>query len=184
MKAIKQYAKEQGVSYEAIRKQISTYKEELKDHIIIKNRTQYLDDWAVEFLSHKRKENPVILVSQEKADEAEALRQQIEALRTQLLLAQNALIQSQEERIKDKETIIALQAESRKTLEAQSRYVELIEAKDTQLIAAQDDARMLRSQIEASRKAIKHYEDEAMSYERAFFGLYRKKKGTSDGSQA
>ena len=184
MKTIKQYAEEQGVSYEAIRKQIGTYREDLKEHIIVKGRTQYLDDWAVEFLSHKRKENPVILVSQEKADEVEALRQQIETLRTQLLLSQNALIKSQEERIKDKETIIALQAETRKTLEAQSRYVELIEAKDTQLIAAQDDARMLRSQIEASRKAIKHYEDEAMSYERAFFGLYRKKKGTSDGSQA
>ena len=35
MKTIKQYAEEQGVSYEAIRKQISTYKEELKDHIIL-----------------------------------------------------------------------------------------------------------------------------------------------------
>lgn len=180
MKTIKQYAEEQGVSYEAIRKQISTYKEELKDHIIIKSRTQYLDDWAVEFLSHKRKENPVILVSQEKADEVEAMRKQIETLRTQLLLAQNALIQSQEDRIKDKETIIALQAETRKTLEAQSRYIELIEAKDTQLIAAQDDARMLHSQLEASRKAIRHFEEESKSYERAFFGLYRKKKAPSE----
>ena len=160
---------------------ISTYKEELKDHIIIKSRTQYLDDWAVEFLSHKRKENPVILVSQEKADEVEAMRKQIETLQTQLLLAQNALIKSQEERIKDKETIIALQAETRKTLEAQSKYIELIEAKDTQLIAAQDDARMLHSQLEASRKAIRHFEEESKSYERAFFGLYRKKKAPSEG---
>ena len=181
MRTIKQYAEEQGVSYEAIRKQISTYKDELKEHIVIKGRTQYLDDWAVEFLSHKRKENPVILVSQEKADEVEAMRKQIETLRTQLLLAQNALIKSQEERIKDKETIIALQAETRKTLEAQSKYIELIEAKDTQLIAAQDDARMLHSQLEASRKAIRHFEEESKSYERAFFGLYRKKKAPSEG---
>lgn len=181
MKTIKQYAEEQGVSYEAIRKQISTYKDELKEHIVIKGRTQYLDDWAVNFLTERRKENPVIIVSQEKADEVEALRQQIEALRTQLLLAQNALIQSQEERIKDKETIIALQAETRKTLEAQSRYVELIEAKDTQLIAAQDDARMFHSQLEASRKVIQHFEEEAKSYEKAFFGLYKKKKVPSEG---
>lgn len=181
MKTIKQYAEEQGVSYEAIRKQIGTYKEELKDHIVIKGRTQYLDDWAVEFLNERRKENPVILINQDKADEVEALRQQIETLRTQLLLSQNALIKSQEERIKDKETIIALQAETRKTLEAQSKYVELIEAKDTQLIAAQDDARMLHSQLEASRKAIRHFEEESKSYERAFFGLYRKKKAPSEG---
>lgn len=180
MKTIKQYAEEQGVSYEAIRKQISTYKDELKEHIVIKGRTQYLDDWAVNFLTERRKENPVIIVSQEKADEVEAMRKQIETLRTQLLLSQNALIKSQEERIKDKETIIALQAETRKTLEAQSRYVELIEAKDTQLIAAQDDARMLHSQLEASRKAIRHFEEESKSYERAFFGLYRKKKAPSE----
>lgn len=180
MKTIKQYAEEQGVSYEAIRKQIGTHKEELKEHIVIKGRTQYLDDWAVDFLTERRKENPVVIVNQEKVDEVETMRKQIETLRTQLLLAQNALIQSQEERIKDKETIIALQAETRKTLEAQSRYVELIEAKDTQLIAAQDDARMLRSQIEASRKAIRHFEEESKSYERAFFGLYRKKKAPSE----
>ena len=180
MKTIKQYAEEQGVSYEAIRKKISTYKDELKEHIVIKGRTQYLDDWAVNFLTERRKENPVIIVSQEKADEVEAMRKQIETLRTQLLLSQNALIKSQEERIKDKETIIALQAETRKTLEAQSRYVELIEAKDTQLIAAQDDARMLHSQLEASRKAIRHFEEESKSYERAFFGLYRKKKAPSE----
>lgn len=181
MKTIKQYAEEQGVSYEAIRKQIGTYREDLKEHIIVKGRTQYLDDWAVNFLTERRKENPVILINQDKADEVEALRQQIETLRTQLLLAQNALIQSQEERIKDKETIIALQAETRKTLEAQSKYIELIEAKDTQLIAAQDDARMLHSQLEASRKTIRHFEEESKSYERAFFGLYRKKKAPSEG---
>lgn len=181
MKTIKQYAEEQGVSYEAIRKQIGTYREDLKEHIIVKGRTQYLDDWAVNFLTERRKENPVILINQDKADEVEALRQQIEALRTQLLLAQNALIKSQEERIKDKETIIRLQDEAKKTLEAQSRYIELIEAKDTQLIAAQDDARMLHSQLEASRKTIRHFEEESKSYERAFFGLYRKKKAPSEG---
>ena len=84
MKTIKQYAEEQGVSYEAIRKQIGTYREDLKEHIIVKGRTQYLDDWAVNFLTERRKENSVILINQDKADEAEALRQQIETLRTQL----------------------------------------------------------------------------------------------------
>ena len=117
MKTIKQYAEEQGVSYEAIRKQISTYKDELKEHIVIKGRTQYLDDWAVNFLTERRKENPVIIVSQEKADEVEAMRKQIETLQTQLLLAQNALIQNQKDMIKDKETIIGLQAEAQKALE-------------------------------------------------------------------
>ncbi len=181
MKTIKQYAEEQGVSYEAIRRQISTYKDELKEHIVIKGRTQYLDDWAVEFLSHKRKENPVILVSQEKADEVEAMRKQIETLQTQLLLAQNALIQNQKDMIKDKETIIGLQAEAQKALEDRLKYAEALEEKDALLIAAKDDARMLYSQLEASRKVIQHFEEEAKSYEKAFFGLYKKKKVPSEG---
>ena len=181
MKTIKQYAEEQGVSYEAIRRQISTHKEELNDHIVIKGRTQYLDDWAVEFLNERRKENPVILINQDKADEVEALRQQIETLRTQLLLAQNALIKSQEERIKDKETIIRLQDEAKKTLEDRLKYAETLEEKDALLIAAKDDARMLYSQLEASRKVIQHFEEEAKSYEKAFFGLYKKKKVPSEG---
>ena len=86
VKTIKQYAEEQGVSYEAIRKQIGTHKEELKEHIVIKGRTQYLDDWAVDFLTERRKENPVVIVNQEKVDEVETMRKQIETLRTQLLL--------------------------------------------------------------------------------------------------
>lgn len=180
MKTIKQYAEEQGVSYEAIRKQIGSYREDLKEHIIVKGRTQYLDDWAVNFLTERRKENPVIIVSQEKADEVEAMRKQIETLQTQLLLAQNALIQNQKDMIKDKETIIGLQAEAQKALEDRLKYAETLEEKDALLIAAKDDARMLYSQLEASRKAIRHFEEESKSYERAFFGLYRKKKAPSE----
>ena len=72
---IKQYAESQKVSYEAVRKQIIGYGEELKGHIIRKGRTQYLDEWAVEFLTKRRRENPVILLSQDKDEELEALKQ-------------------------------------------------------------------------------------------------------------
>lgn len=203
MKTIKQYAEEQGVSYEAIRKQIGTYREDLKEHIIVKGRTQYLDAWAVDFLTQKRKENPVILLSQEKVEEVEDMRQQIETLRTQLLLAQNALIKSQEERIKDKEIIIGLQEESRKTLEERSNYANLLEEskqnaeklkaaedRESALIAQIEDktnenrmisaaAHTLRTRIDESQKMIEYLKkkvEESDSYEKAFLGLYRKKK--------
>lgn len=203
MKTIKQYAEEQGVSYEAIRKQIGTYKEELRDHISIKNRTQYLDDWAIDFLTAKRKENPVIIVSKEKASEVEDLRQQIEDLRTQLLLAQNALIQSQEDRIKAKDIIFGLQEEAQKTIEERSRYADLLEeSKQTieKLKAAEDrEANLLKTieektyenrtiiavahtwqtRFNESQAMIEYLKKEAAkldSYEKTFFGLYRKKK--------
>lgn len=203
MKTIKQYAEEQGVSYEAIRKQIGTYKEDLNDHIILKGRTKYLDDWAVNFLTERRKENPVILINQDKADEAEELRQQIETLRTQLLLAQNALIQSQEDRIKDKEIIIGLQEEARKKLEERSKYETLleeskqaaeklkaaesreadllrqIEEKTSEARLISSAANALKTRVEESRMMIEYLKkesEEAHSYEKAIFGLYRKKK--------
>ena len=56
MISIKDYAKNKGVSYEAVRKQVNRYKDELDGHIHKQNRTQYLDDEAVTFLDSKRAE--------------------------------------------------------------------------------------------------------------------------------
>ena len=101
---IKQFAESQNVTYEAVRKQIVSYGEDLKDHIIRNGRTQYLDEWAVEFLTKRRKENPVILLSQEKDETIEFLKSQVETLRVQLMTAQNELL-------KEKDRIIELQDE-------------------------------------------------------------------------
>ena len=54
MVSLKEYAKNKGVSYEAVRKQVNRYKDELKGHISKVNRTQYLDEEAVAFLDSKR----------------------------------------------------------------------------------------------------------------------------------
>lgn len=65
MITIRDYAKENNVSYEAIRKQIKRYEDELNGHIIKQNRTQFLDDIAVAILDQRRRENPVIIVNQD-----------------------------------------------------------------------------------------------------------------------
>ena len=65
MITIRNYAKENNVSYEAIRKQIKRYEDELNGHIIKQNRTQFLDDIAVAILDQHRRENPVIIVNQD-----------------------------------------------------------------------------------------------------------------------
>ena len=62
MVTIKEYAKNKGVSYEAVRKQLNRYSGELKGHITKVGRTQYLDDDAVQFLDSKRAENPIIVM--------------------------------------------------------------------------------------------------------------------------
>lgn len=65
MITIRDYAKENNVSYEAIRKQIKRYEDELNGHIIKQNRKQFLDDIAVAILDQHRRENPVIIVNQD-----------------------------------------------------------------------------------------------------------------------
>ena len=65
MITIRDYAKENNVSYEAIRKQIKRYEDEINGHIIKQNRTQFLDDIAVAILDQHRRENPVIIVNQD-----------------------------------------------------------------------------------------------------------------------
>ena len=44
MVTLKEYAEKKSISYEAVRKQVSRYREELGDHIKKEGRTQYLDD--------------------------------------------------------------------------------------------------------------------------------------------
>ena len=65
MVSIRDYAKMNNVSYEAIRQQVKRYEDELNGHIIKQNRTQFLDDVAVDILDQHRRENPVIIVNQD-----------------------------------------------------------------------------------------------------------------------
>ena len=157
MLSLRQFAERQNVSYEAIRKQVVRYEKELKGHISVKNRTQYLDDWAVKFLQERRRENPVVIIGQEKEEELKSLKDQVETLRTQLLTTQKELLKSQEERLKAQDQIILLQEESRTTLEARIRYTALLEenqAKDAKLREAESRIEDLRKNLEADQETI------------------------------
>lgn len=64
MITMKEYAKENGISYEAVRQSVKRYREELEGHIVKVHRTQYLDDTAVAFLDQHRSQNPVVLYTE------------------------------------------------------------------------------------------------------------------------
>ena len=199
MLSLRQFAERQNVSYEAIRKQVVRYEKELKGHISVKNRTQYLDDWAVKFLQERRRENPVVIVGQEKEEELKSLKDQVETLRTQLLTTQKEFLKSQEERLKAQDQIILLQEESRKTLEARIKYTALLEenkAKEAELTVAKSRIEDLQKEHDEDRgkleEILKLREDdrktiedlqrerddaqtEAQSFKRSIFGFYRKR---------
>lgn len=95
---IKEYAKKKNITYEAVRKQIQKYKDdELKDHIIKKNKTQFLDEYAVNFLDNRRRESPVLLYQMEKDEEIEALKRERENLLIKIATQADKIAQQADE---------------------------------------------------------------------------------------
>lgn len=114
MVSIRDYAKQKSVSYEAVRKQVQKYKEgELKEHIIKQNKTQYLDDYAVEFLDNKRKENPIIVVQMDKDEELERLSEENKRLLIKIAELQEVII-AKSEKIEQLQDTMLLQQKSEK----------------------------------------------------------------------
>ena len=148
MITIKDYAKQKGVSYEAIRKQIKRYDAELEGHLIKQNRFLMLDDEAVQFLDGKRSENPVIVYEQNKDEELEQLRQENKMLLIQMNTVQDQLGKVQQKLIAEMSTTKLLTQEKVQYLEykAQSEQKEL-QLQD--LAKARDAAQARADQQEA-----------------------------------
>lgn len=113
MVSIKEYAKNKGVSYEAVRKQVNRYAGELKAHITKVGRTQYLDEEAVLFLDSKRAESPIIIMESGKDEEIQRLEAENKALLLKIAELQEALIQ-------EKDVVKQLQTEKIELLEAKT----------------------------------------------------------------
>lgn len=115
---MKDYAKEKGVSYEAIRKQVNRYKDELEGHITKIDRTQYLDDEAVAFLDDKRAVNPVILMEVGKDEEIERLNNENKALLLELASVNKKLNEVRDALDDSREKIHQLEVEKVQLIEA------------------------------------------------------------------
>lgn len=148
MITIKDYAKQKGVSYEAIRKQIKRYEDELEGHLVKQNRFLMLDDEAVQFLDSKRSENPVIVYEQNKDEELEQLRHENKVLLIHMNTVQDQLGKVQQKLIAEMNTTKLLTQEKVQYLEykAQSEQKE-IQLKD--LARARDAAQAKADQQEA-----------------------------------
>ena len=78
--SLRDYAKEKNISYEAVRKQVARYKEDLAGHIIMDGRQQFLDEEAIAFLDAKRQKSPVAIIQQDKDERLEELEDQVKKL--------------------------------------------------------------------------------------------------------
>lgn len=117
MQTIREYAKNNGVSYEAIRKQIKTYEVELKDHIMKNGRTQYLDDYAVEFLNKKRANSTIIETKVEQTEYIKSLEVENKNLLIKIAELEAELITAERKINAEKEKVELLQTEKIQLLE-------------------------------------------------------------------
>ena len=109
MITVKEFAKKQHRSVQAIYQSIDRYKLQLEGHIKKVCRTSYLDDEAVAFLEAKREQNPVVVYQQDKDEELELLRKNADVMKAKIAELQEKVNKSQED-------YIALQAENAKLL--------------------------------------------------------------------
>lgn len=152
---IKQFAEDQHVSYEAIRRQIVTYRKQLEGHIVRDKQRKLLDEYAVEFLRARRKQNPNIVINQSK-DESIVL------LNNQLMAAKDTILNLQQE-------VVNLRGREVEAVKAEVRYEllqERYEAQEKELQRTREALEKARRQLKASKEVV---------YERTIFGLYRKK---------
>ena len=130
MISLKEYAHSKSISYEAVRKQIKRYSEELEGHISVVSRIHYLDDYAVDFLDGKRLVKPIVVVDDENVQEMRNLQQENKDLAAanrdlmeKLLKAQNMIIALKDESndlklaVKELETKLLLEETTAKELQ-------------------------------------------------------------------
>lgn len=162
---IREYAKQKGVSYEAIRKQIARYKDDLDGHLIREKRSILLDDFAVEFLDDRRRESPVIVLNESEKESVERLKAQLEAVKNELIATQK--------------TVITLQEEKQLMIEAKTKYDLLLESNTEQQKMIDDLRQNLQDAKEETKKIRKERDKataEAKSFRKSVFGFYRKVK--------
>lgn len=123
--SIKDYAKSRKITYEAARQQVKRYEKELQGHIHKQNRTQYLDDYAVDLLDDHRQQNPVVVVNQDRDAELEQLRSENKTLLQQVAMLQDKLLTAQESAIEAAKQTVLLDAAQADKAALQERVKEL-----------------------------------------------------------
>ena len=106
MLTIRDYADSHHITYEAVRRQIARYSDELGEHVIVKGNRKYLDDFAVEFLDDHRQDRPIIVADTSRDEQIAAAEAEnknllikIAELQERLLASQASLIDAQKLRL-------------------------------------------------------------------------------------
>lgn len=124
---VKTYAERHGISTQAVYKQLSNHKEELKAHIVFQSGKRFLDDRAVSILEKYRYSASTVVVEQGNEEEVEELKEENATLKNQLLELQNRYIALQERNVEQEKRISQANEERLKLEMEQEKAEKLLE---------------------------------------------------------
>lgn len=155
MKSIKDYAEYKNISYEAVRKQVVRYRDELEGHIHVQNRTQYLDEYAEQFLDEKRAANPVIIVQESKDEKIQELSDRVEQYLLKIAELQDKIINRDEEimRLKDSLTDATIEITQLKgLLEVKKEEGDQKESENTEVAEVEQELEQIPEEVEQEQQ--------------------------------
>lgn len=130
--SLKDYAKQNNISYEAVRQQVVRYKDDLAEHIIRDGRQQFLDEEAVAFLDAKRQKNPVAIIQMDKDEQIEALRREKENLlikvaeQADVIAGQAVELREADQALRKVDQLLLSSKEDKEKIEAQETQIALL----------------------------------------------------------
>lgn len=142
MITLSDYAKNQGITYEAARQHYNKYKEDVGEHAVKQGRTTYFDEDAVRILdSHRKRKENITVDSVELQEECNALKRENETLQAEKTQLMEKIIELQDKKV-DTSKYIAIEDHQKleqalleknkeiqklndKSKEAEERYKEL-----------------------------------------------------------
>ena len=146
--SLKDYAKQNNVSYEAVRKQVVRYADELGAHIIRDGRQQFLDEEAVSFLDAKRQKNPVAIIQMDKDERIEALQKELDAAKNMIIGLQEA-----RDRLKSEKHTLELENAKIALLEADNKsQKDKIAEAEQKAMEANSEAYRAKEELQAEKQ--------------------------------
>ena len=197
MITISEYAKKHDISYEAARKLVARHEKELEGHISIQNNMKFISEEGEAILTEYRRKAPIVMKDESRREQFELMKDELEQLRLDkiaLLEKLDSIRDMLEDankkvyQIEQKES--AMRTENEHLRNDVDKQLGLITEYQRQI----ETALQLKNQLEADRERIGSERDrlnvtnmqlkreldeareEAESYEKSFFGFYKKKK--------
>lgn len=165
---LRDYAKQNNISYEAVRKQVVRYKKDLEGHLIKDGRQQFLDEEAVAFLDAKRQKNPVAIIQMDKDETIEGLESENKMLLQKLAWVQDELLKAKDEN---------------NNLKLENAKIALLEAengkKDDLLAEVKKEAQNVSDELSEVRTQMEHLQKENEQMKSA--GFWQRLRGWKKG---